>query len=163
MGQHCRTRRSAAGRYAAALGVALGVVGTSVVVAPVTAAGEPAPAGLVPGTPCTATARACVDPAGQQAWLIRDGAVTRGPAPISSGGPGQETPTGTYRVEWKHIDHVSGEYGTPMPYSVFFAPGGIAFHEGPLDHPSAGCIRLAEADAVAFFDTLLVGDEVQVR
>lgn len=36
---------------------------------------------------------------------------------------------------------------TPMPYSVFFAPGGIAFHEGSLTEDSHGCVRLA-ADAV---------------
>ncbi|GAA3228386.1 L,D-transpeptidase [Pseudonocardia petroleophila] len=120
-------------------------------------------AAVVPGTPCTATAEACVDLGRQQAWLLTGGRVVRGPVPISSGGPGRETPTGTFGVEWKHIDHVSGEFGTPMPYSVFFAPGGIAFHEGPIDHPSAGCIRLPAADAPPFFDTLQVGDEVQVR
>jgi lipoprotein-anchoring transpeptidase ErfK/SrfK len=117
----------------------------------------------VAGTPCTASADACVDLHRQQAWLIADGAVVRGPVPISSGGAGRETPTGVFAVEWKHIDHVSGEFGTPMPYSVFFAPGGIAFHEGPVNHPSAGCVRLPATDAPAFFDALDVGDEVQVR
>ncbi len=50
-----------------------------------------------------------------------------------------------------------------MHYAVFFAPGGIAFHEGPIDHPSAGCVRLETEAASRFFDTLAVGDEVQVR
>jgi lipoprotein-anchoring transpeptidase ErfK/SrfK len=66
-------------------------------------------------------------------------------------------------VEWKNRDHVSGESGAPMPYAVFFAPGGIAFHEGSLQTNSAGCVRLAHREAVAFFDYLQVGDEVQVH
>ena len=46
---------------------------------------------------------------------------------------------------------------------VFFAEGGIAFHEGDMDTPSAGCIKLNNADAQAWFAYLQVGDEVQVR
>lgn len=143
-----------------ALAIAAAGVGTFTAVG---AADEAPSVAGVPSTPCTVTADACVDLVGEQAWLLVDGAVVRGPVPISSGGPGWETPTGTFAVEWKHIDHVSGEFGTPMPYSVFFAPGGIAFHEGPIDHPSAGCVRLPATDAPAFFDALAVGDEVQVR
>jgi hypothetical protein len=59
---------------------------------------------------------------------------------------------------------VSAEYdGAPMPFAVFFAEGGIAFHEGSLDRPSAGCVRLGREDAVEFFDFLDVDDPVQVR
>lgn len=98
------------------------------------------------------------------AWLITDGAVTYGPAPIASGAPGAETPTGTTVVDWKSRYHHSREFGgVHMHYAVFFAPGGIAFHEGPVDHPSAGCVRLETDAASRFFDTLAVGDEVQVR
>jgi lipoprotein-anchoring transpeptidase ErfK/SrfK len=49
-----------------------------------------------------------------------------------------------------------------MPYSVFFADGGVAFHQGRQDTPSAGCVKLTEDDAKAFFAYLQVGDEVQV-
>ena len=38
-----------------------------------------------------------------------------------------------------------------MPWSVFFADGGIAFHEGDPDTFSAGCVKLDEEDARAFF------------
>ena len=147
---------------AISLALAMAAAGVATFTA-VGVADEAARTAGVAGTPCTVTADACVDLDRQQAWLLVDGAVVRGPVPISSGGPGRETPTGTFAVEWKHIDHVSGEFGTPMPYSVFFAPGGIAFHEGPVDHPSAGCVRLPATDAPAFFDALDVGDEVQVR
>jgi hypothetical protein len=116
-----------------------------------------------PTPPCTASAKACVDLNSQHAWLLVDGKPTRGPVEISSGAHGYETPAGTYKVTSKDKDHVSKEYGSPMPYSVFFiADAGIAFHEGHLVDGSAGCVRLEHEDAVAFFDTLKVGDEVQV-
>jgi hypothetical protein len=119
---------------------------------------------LVPGTPCDITAKACVDLTTQRAWLIHAGAVTRGPVPVGSGGPGQETPTGTFKVLSKDKNHKSAEQGgTPMPYSVFFAPGGVAFHGGDLRKASAGCVHMQDIDAIAFFDTLQIGDQVQVR
>ena len=49
-----------------------------------------------------------------------------------------------------------------MPWAVFFADGGIAFHEGDPETFSAGCVKLAEEDAHAFFTYLQVGDPVQV-
>ena len=119
---------------------------------------------LVEGTPCTVTARACVDLAANKAWLIDDGEITTGPVGISHGGQGKETPTGTFDVQWKDKDHKSAEFNNaPMPYSVFFAPGGIAFHEGNPKNPSAGCVHLSHDDAVTFYDALEVGDEVQVH
>jgi lipoprotein-anchoring transpeptidase ErfK/SrfK len=50
-----------------------------------------------------------------------------------------------------------------MPYSVFFAQGGIAFHQGDLDRASAGCVRLERENAILFYDTLPLGAKVQVR
>lgn len=49
-----------------------------------------------------------------------------------------------------------------MPWSVFFADGGIAFHGGDLSRESAGCVKLRTRDARRFFETLQVGDKVQV-
>ncbi|BBG00995.1 hypothetical protein PSA01_61650 [Pseudonocardia saturnea] len=123
----------------------------------------------VAGTPCSVSARACVDLESQQAWLITNGEITRGPVPIASGGAGQETPIGhSFRVYRKEADHRSGEFEAPgggpapMPWSVFFADGGIAFHGGDRDRASAGCVKLDTAQARAFFDDLQVGDKVQV-
>ncbi|GJF03042.1 L,D-transpeptidase [Pseudonocardia sp. D17] len=118
---------------------------------------------LVPGTPCSTEARACVDLASHNAWLIRDGKLTRGPVRFVDGDSTDPTPRGTFKVEWKARDYTSREYNTPMPYSVFFAPGGIAFHQGGQTTPSAGCVKLNPRDAEAFFDDLQVGDEVQVK
>lgn len=123
----------------------------------------------VAGTPCSISARACVDLESQQAWLIENGAVTHGPVPIASGGAGQETPIGhSFRVYRKEADHKSGEFTTPegqpapMPWSVFFADGGVAFHGGDRDRASAGCVKLDATEAQRFFTELEVGDKVQV-
>jgi lipoprotein-anchoring transpeptidase ErfK/SrfK len=110
-----------------------------------------------------------VDLADQKAWLIQDGKVIRGQVPIASGGNGAETPPGTFHVLLKDKDHKSNEFklpngqDAPMPWSVFFEDGGIAFHSGSPDRASAGCIHLNPADAQAWFTTLQVGNEVQVH
>jgi hypothetical protein len=124
---------------------------------------------LVPGTPCTVTSKSCVDLESQKAWLFKDGKIMRGPVEIASGGKGQETPIGhSLRVYRKEADYKSTESRLPngqpgpMPWSVFFEDGGIAFHGGNPQHASAGCIHLAVADAKAWFNYLQVGDQVQV-
>ena len=117
---------------------------------------------LVPGTPCMATARACIDLSANRSWLISGGRVTYGPVPITSGRPGWRTPPGTFRVTFKSINHKSTIFDdAPMPYSVFFN-GGIAFHQGSLRVPSHGCIHLSPAAARTYFGTLNKGDIVQV-
>ncbi|HVX47424.1 MAG TPA: L,D-transpeptidase family protein [Mycobacteriales bacterium] len=115
-----------------------------------------------PDTPCLAERGACVDLGAHRAWLINETKGYYGPVNITSGKPGYETPTGTYQVYWKDIDHKSSIYhNAPMPYSVFFN-GGIAFHEGSLAIQSAGCIHLSHDVAVKFYGSLNVGDTVQV-
>jgi lipoprotein-anchoring transpeptidase ErfK/SrfK len=114
------------------------------------------------GVPCGAGVEACVDLSSQQTWLIKDGAVVFGPSPITSGRPGYRTPPGTFKVGWKDIDHKSAEFdNAPMPFSVFFN-GGIAFHQGSLSVPSHGCIHLSRAAAETYYNSLAVGDTVQV-
>jgi hypothetical protein len=108
-------------------------------------------------------ADACVDRRTHVAWLTRHGELLRGPVPVSLGGPGHRTPQGRFHVEWKALDWTSTEYDLPMPFSVFFATGGIAFHAGPLDEPSHGCVHLRRHDASRFFARLHVGDVVVVR
>lgn len=139
------------------------VAGVVAVVATLGVAGTAQADDTTPGTPCSSAARACVELDAHRAWLIDGGSVVRGPVPISSGGPGHETPRGVFRIEWKHRDHHSAEFdGAPMPFAAFFAPGGIAFHEGSLTSSSAGCVRLVRDEAAAFFDFLQVGDRVEV-
>ncbi len=117
----------------------------------------------VAGTPCTVSARACVDLAAGTSWLIENGKIVRGPVAVSTGDTADPTPRGTFQVQLKAQNYTSREFLTPMPYSVFFADGGIAFHEGRQDTNSAGCVKLTHADAIAWFDFLQIGDEVQIR
>jgi lipoprotein-anchoring transpeptidase ErfK/SrfK len=123
---------------------------------------KPKPAaGLVAGTPCRATASACVDLSSNRAWLIEDGAVSYGPVPITHGRKGFRTPPGSFRVSFKSADHVSSIYDAEMPYSVFFN-GNIAFHQGSLKQLSHGCIHLSGKAAKTFFKALSRGEVVQV-
>ncbi len=120
---------------------------------------------------CPPRFAACVDLRTQDAWLQRGGAVVFGPTPFMPGtetgrvppGPtSSATPTGAFTVLSKNATQVSSEYGDPMPFAVFFAPGGIAFHEGSLSSSSHGCVHLGADAAKAFFDHLHVGDPVLV-
>ena len=159
------------------LAVLAGIVVTAWVVFAGSAVADPrSPAAIqaheeasVDGTPCSVSARSCVDLESQRAWLIGDGKVVRGPVKVSSGGAGKETPVGhSLRVYRKEKDYKSNEFRlangqpAPMPYSVFFADGGIAFHAGDPARASAGCIHLTQDDAKAWFEFLQVGDQVQV-
>ncbi|HEV7788514.1 MAG TPA: L,D-transpeptidase [Pseudonocardia sp.] len=126
------------------------------------------PANLVEGTPCTVGTVACVSISDHTAWLVDNGAIAYGPVDVATGGPGQETPVGEHLVQWKDKNHKSSEFKTPdgqpspMPFSVFFADGGVAFHEGTLERRSAGCVRLEMEDAQHFYTFLQLGDKVQI-
>lgn len=158
------TRRPARLPRAARVGAVAAAIGVGAVTTAAVADAAPAGGAVVPGTPCTVTAKACADLAAKQAWLISDGKVTRGPVRMMPGDPSDPTPVGTFAVQWKDPHHVSDMPNhAPMPNSVFFAAGGVAFHEGSLTNPSAGCVHLSKADAQTWFDTLQVGDEVQVH
>jgi hypothetical protein len=112
--------------------------------------------------PCLPPTRACVDLSTGHAWLLDGGRIARGPVSITAGDRDNPTPRGQFTVQWKAQTYTSREYLVQMPWSVFFAPGGIAFHEGNPATFSAGCVKLAADDARAFFGFLQVGDRVQV-
>jgi lipoprotein-anchoring transpeptidase ErfK/SrfK len=172
MSQHRRTGRRrlaalATAALAAAGGATLYVSSPAFAETAAQVAARTAPA--VAGTPCTSAAAACVDVNKKQAWLIKDGKVMRGPVPIATGGPGKETPTGNvFRVYRKDKAHTTDEFKlpngkpAPMPDSVFFEDGGIAFHSGDPKRASAGCVHLNAADATAFYNYLQIGNHVQV-
>lgn len=88
---------------------------------------------------------------------------------ISPGTDERPTPTGTYCVRWKDIDHVSNLYfddkgnGLPMHYGVNIG-GEFWIHEGWLPgYPAShGCIRLRPTDAKHFYAWVRPGTTVMV-
>lgn len=114
---------------------------------------------------CPAAATACVDLNDHLTWLQSDGRITYGPVSMEPGPPGtrQATPRGTFHVQWKAgANYISTEYHVPIPYAVFFAPGGVAFHGGSLTTPSHGCVHLDTGSARYYHDHVPTGAEVVV-
>lgn len=120
-----------------------------------------------PGVPCAAAAAAsgtaaCVDISAHKAWILQGGKVVYGPVPMLPGRKSNPTPTGTFHVYSKEKMHLSKEFdNAEMPNSVFFYPGD-AFHTGSLSVYSHGCIHLSSSASLKFFNTLHIGDVVQV-
>ncbi|MFD5323844.1 L,D-transpeptidase family protein [Streptomyces sp. NPDC127092] len=108
---------------------------------------------------------ACVDLDRELMWVQKGKKVTFGVVNIRSGRPGYRTRTGWHTVYWRHKDHWSSIYDTPMPYSQFF-DGGQAFHGvyGQIATPtgSRGCVNLSYAHAKKLWDVLRQDDHVYV-
>ena len=114
---------------------------------------------------CPAAASACVDLSDHLTWLQSGRRIAYGPVPMEPGPPGTRnaTPPGIFHVQWKAgVNYISTEFDEPMPYAVFFAPGGIAFHGGSLTTPSHGCVHLTIGSARYYHDHLPIGAEVAV-
>ncbi len=72
--------------------------------------------------------------------------------PVSTGRPGYETPSGTFRPFRMDRTHRSVEYdNAPMPYSIFFTGSGDAVHgtyeRGLGRAVSHGCVRISVTNA----------------
>jgi hypothetical protein len=108
---------------------------------------------------------ACVDLTRQLTWVQKGKKVLWGPVPMRSGRAGYRTRTGWFKVYWKHKNHWSTLYNSPMPYSQFFS-GGEAFHAiyGSVYDPngSYGCVNLRLADARSLWNVTKTGDHVYV-
>jgi L,D-transpeptidase catalytic domain len=112
---------------------------------------------------CPPAASACADLRDHVTWLQSDGRIRYGPVRMEPGAPADPTPRGIFHVAWKAgARYVSTSFGVPIPYAVFFAPGGIAFHAGSLTSSSHGCIHLALRNARYFHDHLPIGAAVDV-
>jgi lipoprotein-anchoring transpeptidase ErfK/SrfK len=112
---------------------------------------------------CAPAASACADLDAHVTWLQSGGRITYGPVRMEPGGAGDPTPRGIFHVAWKAGAHyISTSYGVPIPYAVFFAAGGVAFHEGSLTTSSHGCIHLTMAAARYYNEHLPVDAEVAV-
>jgi len=126
----------------------------------------------------------------QRAYLIEDGKVSL-VSPIASGKPGWSTPTGTFSVISKDIDHRSQSFGliidgsgriasssatpgthvppgfhyqpAPMPYYMEFTAA-IGMHAGYLPgYPAShGCVRMPRDLAERFFERVNIRTPVTV-
>ncbi|ADC62930.1 L,D-transpeptidase [Allochromatium vinosum] len=117
----------------------------------------------------TAKHRSLTISLGEQLFEYKEGESVVRSGPISSGKPGNPTPTGRFKVLSKDEDKVSSRYTNQlgmqawMPYSIQFY-GHYFLHEGWLPgYPdSHGCVRVGEKDARFLFERLRVGDPVLV-
>ena len=76
---------------------------------------------------------------------------------VSTGAPGYDTPSGTFKPFRMEADHFSEEWDdAPMPHSIFFTPEGHAIHgslyTNRLGRPAShGCVRLAPGNAAILY------------
>jgi hypothetical protein len=94
---------------------------------------------------------ACYDRRWHQVNLYRDGTLLNSWL-VRGGSASTPTRTGTFRVYYRDVDHVSSTFdGAPMPYSQFFS-GGQAVHGSrlmvdPFVGHSHGCVNFWTEDA----------------
>jgi lipoprotein-anchoring transpeptidase ErfK/SrfK len=84
---------------------------------------------------------------------------------ISSGKPGHETPTGTFTVSQKDVDHHSSIYdNASMPFYMRLTDGGVGLHAGfiPGYPASHGCVRLPLGMARELFQHVESGTPVEI-
>ncbi|WP_371662084.1 L,D-transpeptidase family protein [Streptomyces sp. NBC_00280] len=107
----------------------------------------------------------CVDLGRQLTWVQKGKKVVYGPVPVRTGRTAYPTRGGWHKVYWKHKNHHSTLYDTPMPYAQFFS-GGQAFHAvyGSIYTTvgSMGCVNMRLADARTLWGVLKTGDRVFV-
>lgn len=108
--------------------------------------------------------RVIVSLSNQLAYLYRGdrlAAVTT----ISSGKPGNDTPTGYFPILQKKPMHRSVKYdNAPMPHMQRIDKYGVALHAGVLPgHPAShGCIRLPAKFAAKLFAVTKIGTPVMI-
>lgn len=128
---------------------------------------QPEPGALDPR--CTTGRAICVDKTTSTLRWVVDGKVLQ-TMDARFGSVVNDTPTreGLFHVYWKHIDHVSTEYGSAMPFAMFF-DGGQAVHYSSdfaavgYAGASHGCVNIRDYDGLSWlFEQVHVGDKVIV-
>jgi hypothetical protein len=100
----------------------------------------------------------------QIAYVFRGGTLI-GVSTVSTGRPGNETPTGSFPILQKNRDHRSNLYDdAPMPFMQRLTWDGIALHAGAIPgHPAShGCVRLPLAFARQLFAVTRLGANVHI-
>ena len=112
--------------------------------------------GLMFGQAASAHLLIAVDKSAQRMTVALDGQQLY-QWPVSTGGPGYDTPSGAFKASRMEIDHHSDEYdNAPMPFSMFFTQTGVAVHgtyeARYLGHAvSQGCVRLSVKNAATLW------------
>lgn len=84
---------------------------------------------------------------------------------VSSGRSGHETPTGSFTVSEKDVDHHSSLYdNAPMPYFMRLTDEGVGLHAGQLPgYPAShGCVRLPLSMAKELYQHVESGTRVEI-
>lgn len=100
----------------------------------------------------------------QRAYVYRDGERIA-TSTVSTGRPGNETPTGVFEILQKKKVHHSNLYdNAPMPFMQRLTWSGVALHAGRLPgHPAShGCVRLPKEFAKQLYDVTKHGQTVVV-
>ena len=100
----------------------------------------------------------------QRAYVYRGDALVAATT-VSTGKDGKETPSGTFTVLQKEIDHRSNKYNNAaMPFMQRLTWDGVAIHAGrnPGYAASHGCVRVPLAFAKKLYGITSVGTEVTV-
>jgi hypothetical protein len=110
-------------------------------------------------SPAGANILVTIDKSAQQMSVAVDGAQ-RYVWPVSTGRPGYDTPSGTFKPNRMDADHYSQEWdNAPMPHTIFFDLNGHAIH-GFFDVKhlgravSHGCVRLSPDHATTLFNLI---------
>jgi lipoprotein-anchoring transpeptidase ErfK/SrfK len=134
-----------------------------VAAAPVAEA-APAPAMRPVLAPSSGAVRVLVSIPQQRLYLFR-GAELIATSRVSTGRRGHPTPTGTFPILDKRVEHYSNLYdNAPMPYMQRLTMWGIALHGGhvPGYPASHGCIRLPRAFARRLYGITARGTPVTI-
>jgi hypothetical protein len=113
-------------------------------------------AAIATAAPASANILITVDKSTQRMSVVVDG-QQRWQWRVSTGAPGYDTPSGTFRAFRMEASHFSKEFDdAPMPHSIFFTQRGHAVHgylnTSHLGLPvSHGCVRLDPQNATALY------------
>ena len=102
---------------------------------------------------------------GEQRAYVYRGETLVAATTVSTGRDGKETPSGTFTILQKNIDHRSNLYNSaPMPFMQRLTWDGVAIHAGinPGRPASHGCVRVPLAFAKKLYGITTVGTEVTV-
>ena len=120
-----------------------------------------------PDKRCTSGRVLCISKESRTlAWMV-DGKV-RAAMDVRFGSEYTPTREGTFKVDFKSVDHHSTLYDSPMPYAMFFS-GGQAVHYSSdfaaagYSGASHGCVNVREKEKIAkVFSEVKAGDKVIV-